>query len=159
MNSIVIRAAREADLATVIRFQQGIVDAERPFDSTLREGGIRYYDLEELIRADNVLFVIAELDGLSIGCGFARIDAAKGFLKHVREGYLGLMYVDPAFRGRGVNAKILEQLTRWCRSQGATELRLEVYPDNASARSAYEKAGFTPYMLQMRLALPPDSLE
>jgi GNAT superfamily N-acetyltransferase len=156
MNAVVIRPAREADLATLLRFQQGIVDAERPFDATLREGGIRYYDIEDLVRADHVRFLIAEFDGVPIGCGFARVDEAKSYVKHGRQGYLGLMYVDPAFRGKGVNARLLAALMAWCREQGVLELRLEVYPDNASARRAYEKAGFAPHILEMRRALPPE---
>ena len=156
MNSVVIRAAQESDLQTLVRFQQGIVDAERPFDNTLQEGGIRYYDIEELVRAAHAHFVIAEIDRVPIGCGFVRVEEAKSFVKHLREGYLGLMYVDPAFRGRGVNALILDALKEWCRTQGVHELRLEVYPDNASALSAYQKAGFSPYMLEMRMVLKID---
>jgi GNAT superfamily N-acetyltransferase len=153
MSPLHIRAARETDLGTLVRFQQGIVDAERRYDATLREGGIRYYDIEELVRAEHARFLIAEWDGVAVGCGFARIEAAKPYLKHARQAHLGLMYVDPAFRGRGVNARLLEELVAWCRSRGVRELRLEVYPDNVSARHAYEKAGFSGYMLEMRLAL------
>src|SRR5215475_6297894 len=155
MSSLNFRAAREADLDTLVRFQMGIVAAERPYDATLKEGGIRYYDIEELVRAEHVRFLIAEWDGVPIGCGFARIDDAKPYLKHTRQAYLGLMYVDPAFRGRGVNAELLKALCSWCRTQGVLELRLEVYPDNASALRAYEKAGFQGHMLEMRLLLDP----
>jgi ribosomal protein S18 acetylase RimI-like enzyme len=153
MTPITVRRATCADLEAILRFQQGVVDAERPYDSTLKDGAIRYYDFEQLLNSEQVHFVIAELGGTAIGCGFARIDTAKPYVKHDRVGYLGLMFVEPAFRGRGVNSAVIAELQRWCRAQGVRELRLEVYPDNASALKAYEKAGFMPQMLEMRLPL------
>jgi GNAT superfamily N-acetyltransferase len=153
MNMIAIRRASLRDLGVILRFQQGVVDAERPYDSTLKDGAIRYYDFEQLLNSEQVYFVIAEVDGAAIGCGFARIDTAKPYVKHDRLGYLGLMFVEPEYRGRGVNSAVIVDLKRWCRSQGVRELRLEVYPGNASAVKAYEKAGFMPQMLEMRAPL------
>jgi GNAT superfamily N-acetyltransferase len=153
MNMLAIRRASLRDLGVILRFQRGVVDAERPYDSTLKDGAIRYYDFEQLLNSEQVHFVIAELDGAAIGCGFARVDAAKPYVKHDRVGYLGLMFVEPAHRGRGVNSAVIVELKRWCRTRGVHELRLEVYPGNASAVKAYEKAGFMPQMLEMRMPL------
>jgi GNAT superfamily N-acetyltransferase len=153
MTSIAIRRAMPGDLGAILRFQQGVVDAERPYDATLKDGAIRYYDFEQLLNSEQVHFVIAEVDGVAIGCGFARVDTAKPYVKHDRVGYLGLMFVEPAYRGRGVNSAVIVELKRWCRSRGVQELRLEVYPGNASAVKAYEKAGFMPQMLEMRMPL------
>ncbi len=153
MTGINIRRASLEDLATIVEFHRGVVLAERPFDSTLKSGDIRYYDLEGLLRADNVWFAIAEAQGVPAGCGFVRIDTAKPYLNYPRVGYLGLMYVAPAHRGRGVNGLIIEALKAHCRARGVLELHLDVYPDNANAVRAYQKAGFAPYMLEMRMAL------
>jgi GNAT superfamily N-acetyltransferase len=153
MTAINVRRASLADLDTIAQFHRGVVLAERPFDSTLKSGDIRYYDLEGLLRADNVWFGIAEVEGVPAGCGFVRIDTAKPYLNYPRVGYLGLMYVEPAHRGRGVNGLIIEALKAHCRERGVFELHLDVYPDNASAVRAYQKVGFVPYMLEMRMAL------
>lgn len=153
MPTITLRRATVSDLNTILRFQQGVVDAERPYDSTLKCGAIRYYDFEQLLNSEQVHFVIAEADGVAVGCGFARIEAAKPYVKHDRLGYLGLMFVEPAHRGRGVNSAVIGELKRWCRAAGVRELRLEVYPGNLNAVKAYQKAGFTPQMLEMRLPL------
>jgi ribosomal protein S18 acetylase RimI-like enzyme len=153
MSAISLRRAGHRDLAAILRFQQGVVDAERPYDETLKDGAIRYYDFEQLLNSEQVYFVIAESTDEPIGCGFARLEAAKPYVKHDRVGYLGLMYVQPAFRGRGVVGAIIEELKAWCRLCGVRELRLEVYPNNAGAVRAYEKAGFRPQMLEMRLPM------
>jgi ribosomal protein S18 acetylase RimI-like enzyme len=42
---------------------------------------------------------------------------------------------------------------RWAKERGLTEVRLEVYSVNQSAIKAYEKAGFTPNLLEMRLEI------
>jgi GNAT superfamily N-acetyltransferase len=147
------RTATLQDIEALRRFEQGIVAAERPFDPTLREGAIQYYDLEAMLVAADVRFLAAERGGELIACGFARIDAAKPYLRHRRQAYLGLMYVEPRYRGQSINRGIVERLKDWCRERGVTELRLEVYNGNRIAVAAYEKAGFAKHMVEMRLGL------
>lgn len=42
-------SVRRADHAILRRFEQAIVAAERPFDSTIRKGDVAYYDLDALL--------------------------------------------------------------------------------------------------------------
>jgi GNAT superfamily N-acetyltransferase len=151
-----IRQATSDDLAALLRFEQGVVDAERRFDPTIRDGMVHYYDIERMISADHVHFLVAQSGEKLIGCGFARIDTAEPYLNHREHGYLGLMYVDPNYRGRSVNGQIIAELKRWCRSRHVTELRLEVYCNNLGAIGAYQKVGFTEHMVEMRLELTDD---
>jgi len=65
--------------------------------------------------------------------------------------YIGFMYVVPEERGKGINKLILEALVSWARSKGITEIRIEVYAENASAIKAYQKAGFASLLTTMRL--------
>lgn len=150
---IIARKAQPSDLNTLLSFEQGIITAERPFDSTLKEGEIHYYDLAKLIDDPSFEVIVAELDGEVIGSGYARITRSKDYLKHDRHCYLGFMYVKPEHRGKGVNNLVLEALKQWTRSQGVNELRLEVYNDNQPAIRAYKKAGFTPNLLEMRMGI------
>src|ERR1700738_1163127 len=89
------RTATSRDIDALRRFERGVVSAERAFDTTLRAGGIQYYDIEKMLLADHVRFVVAERGNELVGCGFARIDNAKTYLSHSQQAYLGLMYVDP----------------------------------------------------------------
>ncbi len=155
MSGVRIREARLDELPLLQRFEQAIVAAERPFDPTLRDTGVRYYDIDALLRSPDARFAVAETQGELIGCGFARIDAAKPFLNHDRHAYLGLMYVDPRHRGRGVNQQIIEDLKHWCRERRVYELKLDVYAGNLAAVRAYEKAGFSGLLLQMRVNIEP----
>jgi GNAT superfamily N-acetyltransferase len=151
LNPIIIRKARPADLETLLRFEQAIITVERPLNPTMKEGQIHYYDLRAMITANDVGLVVAEQDGVLIGSGYARIEAAKPYLKHSVHAYLGFMYVEPAHRGKGINQMIIAALKTWAHSRNVTELRLDVYHANANAIKAYEKAGFKQHLINMRL--------
>jgi GNAT superfamily N-acetyltransferase len=153
MHPINIRKAHPDDLEKLLEFEQGIISAERPFDPTLKEGKIHYYDIEKMISASHIEILVAEIDSEIIGSGYARIEAAKPYLNHKTYAYLGFMYTDEKHRGKGVNAKIINSLKDWCRSKDISELRLDVYNDNAPAIKAYEKVGFKKYLINMRMGL------
>jgi GNAT superfamily N-acetyltransferase len=157
MNQITIRTAILDDLDTLLGFEQGVITTERPFDPTLREGEIHYYDIAAMIRANHVEVVVAELNNEIVGSGYARIEDSKIYLKHPKHAYLGFMYVKPEQRGKGVNQKIIETLRQWAISQGITELKLDVYNDNLPAIKAYEKVGFTKLLVEMRMGLNPEN--
>jgi RimJ/RimL family protein N-acetyltransferase len=147
---ILIRPATTADLPTLLEFEQGVIKAERPMDPTIKEGPINYYNLPAMIASPDIQLLVAELDGSLIGSGYARIETGRHYLKHTHHAYIGFMYVDPAHRGKGVNQLIIDALRHWAHHRNLTELRLDVYTINEAAIRAYEKAGFTPHLLQMR---------
>jgi len=153
MNEISVRKATVEDLDALLAFEQGIVTNERPFDGTLKEGEIHYYDLAEMITADHVRVIVAAAGNEIIGSGYARIETAKAYQKHSLYAYLGFMYVKPEYRGKGVNKLVLAALQDWCRERNIHELRLEVYTENLPAVKAYEKAGFKPLLTWMRIGL------
>jgi GNAT superfamily N-acetyltransferase len=153
MTPIIVRPATNADLDTLLRFEQGVILAERPFDPTLKPDPLHYYDLAYMITAPEVELVVAEQDRALIGSGYARIEMAKHYNKHSYHAYLGFMYVIPEHRGKGVNRLIIDTLSKWTRARNITELRLDVYYDNSPAIAAYEKAGFKKHMIHMRLGL------
>ena len=150
---IVIRKAVEADIDLLLSFEKGIIATERPFDTSLGEGDIHYYDLLALIRSSQAEVLVAVLDDEIVGSGYAKILPAEPYQKFTDYAHLGFMYVKPAFRGQGINQQILQALMDWARSQHITEVRLEVYDDNIIAKKAYLKAGFKPNLLEMRIEI------
>lgn len=151
MKKLIIRKAGAKDLETLFSFEQGVISAERPYDTTLKTGPIHYYELENMLTDENVRVVVAEMDDKLVASGYARIEASKPYLKHSHHAYLGFMYVEPQHRGKGINKKIIEALADWARSKNVFELRLEVYYGNEAAIRAYEKTGFKKHMIEMRM--------
>ncbi len=152
-NAVSIRTASLDDLPTLLIFEQGIVSAERPFDHTLKPDPISYYDVSALITDANAEVVVAEIDGVLVGSGYVKKKRSRAYVQPEYHAFIGFLYVDPGYRGRGVNRLVLDALFGWARSHDLPEIHLTVYPDNASAIRAYEKAGFTPYISEMRINL------
>lgn len=156
-DDILIRPATPEDLPTLLRFEQGIITAERPYDQTLKPDPISYYDIGEMISDPNAEVAVAVSDGRLIGSGYAIKKASRHYLNPPFHAFIGFLYVEPDFRGRGVNQRVLDHLFAWARAKDLPEIHLTVYPDNAPAIRAYEKVGFEPYILEMRLNLDDQS--
>jgi GNAT superfamily N-acetyltransferase len=148
-----IRKAFETEIEILQNFEKGIINAERPFDNTLKEEEIHYYNLIELINTQKAEVLVAVINNEIVGSGYAKILPAKPYQKYAEYAYLGFMYVKPAFRGQGINQKILQELISWAKNKNLTEVRLEVYDDNLIAKNSYLKAGFKPNLLEMRLEI------
>ncbi|ULT25268.1 GNAT family N-acetyltransferase [Sphingobacterium sp. E70] len=139
-----IRQAQENEIDVLLEFEQGIVAAERPYDETLKEGEFHYYDLLELIKSAEAEVLVAAIGNQIVGSGYAKIVDAKPYQKYAKYVHLGFMYVRPEYRGQGINKLILEALTSWAKEQKISEVRLQVYDQNESAKKHTAKQGLSP---------------
>lgn len=153
MEEINIRRAVEADLEHLLRFEQEIIRTERPYDNTLKRSEIHYYDIGAMIRDPDSEVLVVQVGERIIGSGYAHIEQSKPYLEHAMHAYLGFMYVEPAHRGKSINRQMIDALRHWAASRKVTEFRLDVYAENLTAIRAYEKAGFSPHLIEMRMAV------
>lgn len=151
MENIQIRPANLNDLPMLLEFQQGVVDWERPYDPTIANDPVFYYDIKNLILDKEAIALVATVDGRPIACGIGMEKDARHYLRHKTYAYLGLMFTHPDYRGQGINAKIIEALKTWAEKKGLKEIRLTVYEENHLAIKAYEKMGFKKHISEMRL--------
>ncbi|MBJ7537394.1 GNAT family N-acetyltransferase [Marinomonas transparens] len=147
------RKAHLNDLPKLLELEQAVIEAERPFNALTKAVGAVYYDLEALISDEDTQLLVIEVEGDIIASGYIQIRASKSYLQHNHHGYLGFMYVAPQYRGQGLNKKMLDRLIAWGRSQGMNDFYLDVYTENKAALKAYEKAGFTSGVIEMKLNL------
>jgi len=150
---MIIRSATLNDIEELLIFEQGIIDAERPMDITLKKEDTHYYNLPYMIEEPNIELLVAEIEGELVSCGYARIVKARECFQYDRFSYLGFMFTKNEHRGKGINKKIMDALYDWTRSQRVHEVRLEVYPSNPAAIKAYEKAGMKECLVTMRVDL------
>lgn len=147
----IVRKATEKDLPVLMEFMNGLVEAERPMDPTIKDGNIVYYDLSEIMKnSDSDLFVV-ELNNELVASGYAKIKKDRHYLKHEKQGYLGFMFVPEKHRGNSYNKLIMDALLKWCKARNIFEIRLDVYEDNPSAIRAYEKVGLKKHLINMRM--------
>ena len=133
---IKIREALSSEIDILLSFEAGIIEAERPFDSTLKEGIIHYYDLIELIASEKASVIVAEVENEIVGSVYAKILKGKPYQKFDQYAYLGFMYVKSEFRGQGIYKKIINHLVEWSKSKNISEIRLEVYDENTIAKNS-----------------------
>lgn len=152
LHKVNIRPATIHDLPLLLKFEQEIINAERPFDVTIKKGAVSYYDIEAMIQDPQACIVVAEIEKKVVASGYAIPKKARHYLDHEYYAYLGFMYTDQQYRGKGINAMIVDELKKWSESAGFKEIRLTVYNDNLSAIKAYEKVGFKKHIIEMRLA-------
>ena len=69
-----LREAKMEDLDTLLQFEQGIVQYERPFAPNIKEDPVSYYDISQLIqREDAQVIVVVSASGELIGSGYIKI--------------------------------------------------------------------------------------
>lgn len=152
MDAIKFRVATLDDIPTLQKFEQQLIEYERPFDVNLKDE-CTYYDLNYLITSNAAELIVAYNDKEIIGSGYAKIVSAQPYHKNPEYVYMGFMFVKPEYRGQGVIQKIIELLKKWSISKNHFEVRLEVYNGNNSAIKAYENNGFKNHMIEMKLYL------
>lgn len=148
---IMYRPATIDDKVALDECLQQIVAAERPMDECLQTCFIEYYDPLDFIRLEDSHLIVAVHNNIVVGCGAAKIKQARAYYRYDEYLYLAMMYVADAYRGKGINGEIINRLIQWGKERGLNNASLTVYPDNPSAIRAYEKLGFKPALLEMRL--------
>jgi GNAT superfamily N-acetyltransferase len=155
--SITVRRAVSEDLAILLQFEQGLIKAELPMDDTIIRNEItHYYDIPAMLDDKHTIILLAEMDGHAVGCGYGKILENNRWSVNKSYGYIGFMYVDEAYRGRGISDMIIKDLCQWFRENNLNEVRLKVYEKNESAIKAYLKSGFNEHMKEMRFTIQPE---
>ena len=67
MSDIMIREATILDLPTLLEFEQGVIEAERPMDAGLKRTPTNYYDILHLVTSPDIRLAVAEIDGRVAG--------------------------------------------------------------------------------------------
>ena len=70
-----------------------------------------------------------------------------------KEGWIGLLYVKPEYRGRNIGQQLLDEMRGYFKSQDCTCVKLLVLAGNSNARSIYEEYGFSYHNLEMVLPM------
>lgn len=124
--------ADDLDLWRTVRLRS-LADSPDAFGSTLdRERA--FTEEEWLTRLSPPVVLVLDDEGGPIGLG-AGFEVRPGVLLVVA------MWVEPAWRGRGLSRRVLDLIVDWAREHDL-EVELDVTQDNPAARAAYERYGF-----------------
>jgi len=137
---VCVRPARPEDIPAMVRFNFGLVKETEgaSLDPSVLQKGI------ELALADpqKARYFVAECDGKPVGqtmITYEWSDWRCGWVWWIQS-----VYVDPAYRQRGVFRALYEYVREAARREGAVGLRLYVRDDNPRARTVYQRLGMKP---------------
>ena len=77
MNVISLRNADLKDLETLLEFEQGVIEAERPLDPFLAQGELFYYNIPELISSQQIHFIVAISNKKLVASGYLRLENSE----------------------------------------------------------------------------------
>lgn len=132
MNEIAIRPAAKADAPDLARLV-----TQLGYPASAGEMAERVEALSG--RPEYALFV-AETSGRVVGLVGAFLGYALEFSGPW--GRLMGLVVDEPFRGRGIGARLMEQIEGWLRDRGATRLTLTSGKQRADAHRFYRRLGY-----------------
>lgn len=154
MRGMVIRDAREEDLAFILRGladnrllegrsveQAAATEAdERAYASSVARGTVRI--LEEGGEAIGFLSYALDFDVMYVSGGFVWID---------------LVYVHEDHRGRGLGKRLYEEAERLARANGCDRVVADVFAANRGSLAFHERVGFAPlYTIFEKTVAPTD---
>jgi GNAT superfamily N-acetyltransferase len=143
-----VRPATEADAESVVPLMLAYCDfyeVEHPNESALAEMARA---LSAAPDDEGLLFVAAdgEADDVTIA-GFAACGWKWSSLRGARVVVLEDLYVDPAYRGKGLADELIRACADTARKHGAPAMLWETQPANKRAQAVYNRVGATPETL------------
>jgi GNAT superfamily N-acetyltransferase len=144
--AVTVRRAGTGDLDQVIRLRIALLReyAGHPIYGRLRPDAERHARplfANQLASPGEAIF-LAEREGRAIGILRCVETHASPLLEPDRYAYVSSVYVEPAFRRRGVLTAMLKAASRWCAGRGLEEMRLHNVGTNDDARSSWDALGF-----------------
>ena len=106
------------------------------------------YDVDRAGRTCEWLLAHPELGGIWVieaeghDAGYLIVTICVSIEFHGRFALLDEVYLDEAFRGRGLGAAAVEFASQWARERGLKAIRLETAHDNLRAQALYKRCGF-----------------
>jgi L-amino acid N-acyltransferase YncA len=138
MSDYRVRAATAADAEAICRiYNQGIEDRVATLETELRTPEERAAWLAA--RGPRHPVIVAEDDGPIIGWGSLNQFNPRDAYRHVVDFSI---YVERAYRGRGVGKVMLARLIELAREQRYHKMVLSAFPSNSGGMALYERMGF-----------------
>ena len=135
---ITLRPARAGDAEAVCTiYNQGIEDRVATLEIELRTPDERREWMAA--RGPRHPVIVAESEGVLIGWGSLNVFNARPAYRHVAD---FSVYVERAWRGKGVGHRLLERLIEIAREIGYHKMVLSTFPTNAGGVRLYERLGF-----------------
>lgn len=162
MDQIIVRAATARDLDQIARLWAALVEYHRRMDADLPEaadGGPQRYArrLAERLADPSTCVLVAAQGKQVVGyvLGFV-VDLTAEMFVQGASGFLADIFVDEAYRGRGLGRSLVNELTEWFKERGVSYFEWHVAAHNHEGIAFWRAIGGRDVMLRMRADLHND---
>ena len=154
MDDIVVEGASAEDAERVADLWVDLAAGQRGSGSHLRADANRSVARDAAVRhAISGGLTVARTPGGDV-VGFVTFAPEAGsYEQDVERGAVHNIYVEPAYRDRGVGGRLLAAAEDSLAAAGAEAVTLEVMAANADARRFYERAGYEPHRVEVEKPL------
>ncbi len=129
LNEIEFSIASANEAGALVPLINRAFEVERPFFTTER------IDLTETLEYfEKGSFLVARHNNALTGCNYVELRGETG--------YFGLLSVDPAWQGRGLGRRLIEQAENFCREAGCVKMQIRVLNHRTELPPFYEKLGY-----------------
>jgi len=159
VDKVTIRPATPADAPVIARFWESLVAFHQALDSDLPiaapNGAGRYTKhLLQYLDDPQTRALVAEADGRVVGYVLGMIvDLLPDVFAQEPGGFLADIYVDSAYRRRGIGGALVAALQAWFHEQGVTHFDWHVAAHNPDALAFWHSIGGREVMIRMRATL------
>ncbi len=149
-----IREATIKDFDGILNIKLEAKEEEREFNQFLKPVRDVKEHYEKYLRNDlnsewRAVFV-AEDNCKIIGLVVGKIYRTLKISGYERSGYISNVYIKKEFRGKGIACKLVEEVIKWFKQKGATNITLEIYKNNKAAINLYQKFGFLEHCITLK---------
>jgi ribosomal protein S18 acetylase RimI-like enzyme len=154
-----IRAVEPCDEVAIARLWQALTDYHVQLDPRLpgaTPGAAERYASRLLERRDDPLTrtFVAEVGGETVGYVLgAIVDLRPDLFQPLDVGFIADIYVDQAYRGRGIARQLVDAINHWFAAQGVDQTEWQVAAENTAGVRFWEALGGEPVMIRMHMSL------
>ncbi len=147
-----IRKATLDDFEALKRFKILSKKEELKYSKTLKplkQTKEQYFNYlkQDLRSKTREIFVAVEgekIIGMVLGKGYNTISISK----YKKKGYMSNLYIDKAYRKKGIGKKLILYTLKWLKKQGVPHVTVEIHIKNPAAQNLYCKLGFKDYTIK-----------
>lgn len=118
----------------------------------------RDFFANEITNQESVVLML-EINKEICGYAFIRLEPSSLVELYQTGAWLHDIYLTEKTRGKSVSKRFFEAILNEARQLGSDHLMLSVSPHNTTARKFFERFGFRPTLLEMRLDFETDSVK
>lgn len=154
-----IRPATVADTPAIGELWEKLVTHHNQLDGDLlraaADGAYRYArSLSYRLEDSHTCVLVAEEDGRIVGYVLGVVvDLVPDMFEAVAGGFLADIFVEEAYRGRGIGRALVHNLADWFRARGLRQFEWHVATQNKAALAFWESVGGRGMMIRMRADL------